>query len=198
MKDIERLIDFVRFSHEVRNVKRAMVFEDNYRENDMEHQYQLALVSWFLIENDNLNLDKRKVIALAIIHDTLEAYAGDTIAFADKKTLVSKAEKEATAVQKLKETWPTFSSLHELIDEYEARQTPEAKFVYAMDKLLPIINNYLFDGKAWKNHKVTLEKMKSIKTGEIDANEDVNEYYEELLKILEQRPELFGKPDEAD
>src|SRR5579862_6311681 len=162
MTDINNLIEFVRFTHLIRNVRRAMIFEDEVNENDEEHQYQLALVCWFVVDNDNLSLDRYKVMGMAMVHDVLEVHAGDTVAFAAKDIISEQAHKEQLAVDKLRAEWPTFTSLHDLIHEYEQCVSHEAKFVYSMDKLLPIINNYLYEGKAWKEHQVSFEKMKSI------------------------------------
>lgn len=190
--DLDQLLEFVRFTHRIRSVRRAIIFEDNVHENDMEHQYQLALAAWFLIENDKLLLDKFRCVAMALVHDMVEVYAGDVIAFASKKELQAKAKNEEAALKQLRKDWPKFSSLHEILEEYEARKTPESKFVYSLDKLLPIINNYLYEGKIWKKLHINLEQVKVVKEGKIDKNNQINEYYKSLLKILEHRPELFG------
>jgi putative hydrolase of HD superfamily len=197
MSSLDQLIDFVKFTHEIRNVRRAMIFEDARHENDAEHGYQLALVAWFLVDNDNLNLNKYKAIGLAIVHDIAEAYAGDTTAFANAKDRAEQARREKRAIEKLKESWPTFTSLHDLIEEYEVGITTEAKFVSALDKLLPMINNYIFEGKAWKEQGITLNRVKEIKLGKIDISPEINEYYKDILKILEQKPELFGVKNEG-
>lgn len=193
--DIEQLIGFVNFTHKIREVERAVLLGSlNRHENDAEHCYQLALVAWFLVETHQLNLDKSKVVGLAMVHDVVEAYAGDMTAFAPPDQRALHAEREKQAAETLQTEWPAFTSLHELIAEYEARQTDEALFVYALDKLLPIINNYLNDGLAWKQQGVTLEHMKAIKTGKIDKSDLVKEYYVLLLDLLEQKPDLFGAP----
>lgn len=191
--DIEQLIGFVNFTHKIREVERAVLLGSLTRhENDAEHCYQLALVAWFLADAHQLNLDKNKVVGLALVHDVVEAYAGDMTAFAppDQRALHSAREKQAA--ERLQAEWPSFISLHELIAEYEARETDEATFIYALDKLLPIINNYLNDGLAWKQQGVTFEHMKAIKTGKIDTSDLVKEYYVLLLELLEQKPDLFG------
>ena len=191
--DIEQLIQFVNFTHKIREVERAVLLGSLTRhENDAEHCYQLALVAWFLLETHQLNLDKTKVIGLAMVHDVVEAYAGDMTAFASPEQRALHAEREKQAAQTLQADWPTFTSLHELIAEYETRETDEALFVYALDKLLPIINNYLNDGLAWKQQGVTFERMKAVKTGKIDKSDLVNEYYVLLLDLLEKKPDLFG------
>jgi putative hydrolase of HD superfamily len=192
MKDLNKLIDFVRFTHEIRKVQRAIILDGKKIENDAEHSYQLALLAWFIIEQDNLKLDKYKCVAMALVHDVVEAYTGDVIAFASKEELVLKAKNEKEALGQLQIDWPGFTSLHELLSEYEERETEESKFVYALDKLVPIINNYLYEGKIWKKLGISLEQIKAVKKGKVDAYSWINEYYEEIIKILEQKPELFG------
>jgi putative hydrolase of HD superfamily len=193
MAEIKTLIDFVRFTHLIRNVRRQIILEGGVQENDAEHGYQLALVAWFIVEKDNLPLDKYKTACIAMVHDIAEVYAGDMLAFASKDDLSAQSKREAAAIQQLANEWPQFKGLHQLIEDYETLASEEAKFVYALDKLVPIINNYLYEGGAWKNHGISFEKMKSIKVGKIDKNAVVSKYYEELLGILEKHPELFGK-----
>ena len=83
--------------------------------------------------------------------------------------------------------------MNDLIEEYEERRTPESKFVYALDKLLPVINNYIYEGRVWKKVGLDLEWLKGSKAGKVDESADVYAYYKEMLKVLEKQPELFGK-----
>ncbi|HSX18412.1 MAG TPA: HD domain-containing protein [Candidatus Saccharimonadales bacterium] len=192
--DLKTLLDFVKFTHEIREVTRTIHFEhDKRQENDMEHGYQLALVAWFLIENDKLPLDKFRCVGMALVHDTIEVYSGDVSAHLPGAYHPSRKKNEALAAAKLKKRWPNFKSLHDLVDEYEALQTPEAVFVYALDKLIPIINIYLYGGRSWHLMDISLDDLKRIKVGKVDISAEINKYYQEFLKILERQPELFGK-----
>ena len=193
MDKIYKLVEFVKFTHEIRNIKRAILLESNENyENDSEHMYQLALVAWYLIENDDLKLDKYRCVGMAMVHDIVEVHAGDIPAYAPEYNHPSKAENEKKAAIKLSQQWPNFTSLHELINEYEVNKTPESHFVYALDKLIPIINNYVYDGRTWKEVGLDLEWVKKSKVGKIDMSPEINRYYHQLLKVLEQKPELFG------
>lgn len=196
-KDLDQLLDFVKFTHEIRNVRRAVLLEDDSRqENDAEHMYQLALTVWFLIEKDNLKLDKFRAVGLALVHDIVEVYAGDVPSYLPEHSHPSKAENERLAAARIKREWRTFKSLNSLIHEYEERQTPEAKFVYALDKLIPVVNNYLYDGRVWRKVGLDLDWLKSSKAGKVDESADVHAYYKEMLKLLEKQPELFGAKSE--
>lgn len=186
------LIEFVKFTHDIRRVERAIFLEGDSHENDAEHQFQMALAALFIIDSRNLKLDKFKCMALGIIHDVIEVYAGDIIVFAPKKDIAAKEQLEKQAIETLKQKWPSNFTLHKLIQEYEERKTPEAKFVYALDKLLPEINNYIYGGKAWREHGITFEQVKVIKKGKIDVDQTIADYHTQVLKLFEQHPELFG------
>ncbi len=130
---------------------------------------------------------------MALVHDVAEAYAGDTTAFASAQELAAHKDRERQAINKLGQDWPGFTSLHELIEEYEKHETPEVKFVYALDKLISVVNNLLYEGKVWKKEGRTLMQLKQIKEGKVEMSPEVNNYYNQILAVLEKRPDLFVK-----
>jgi putative hydrolase of HD superfamily len=161
-------------------------------ENDSEHGYQLAMVAMYVIEQDNLPLDTYKAMSLAIVHDVLEVHSGDTPVFGVTAALDTKEDRERQALVELKRQWPNLSLMHELIDEYESKSTDESKFIYALDKLVPMLNNYLDNGRNWKRQKATLNHVISVKIGKIDIDPTVNGYYIKTLELLRERPDLFN------
>lgn len=189
---LENLMGFVKFTHLVQQVERVVLVNGQERwENDAEHSFQLTFIAWYIAENEKLNLDLSKVLYLALAHDVLEAYAGDTYIYASPEILATKKKREQEAVKLIKQNFPHFPSLSEIITEYEIRQTPESKFVYVLDKLLPIINIYLDGGRTWQQKGITLEKMLKVKTEQIALFPDLVPYYEELVAILREKGELF-------
>ena len=46
-----------------------------------------------------------------------------------------------------------------LFDEFEAYETPEAKFAHVMDNLQPLILNNSNNGSDWRQHGVTAEQV---------------------------------------
>jgi 5'-deoxynucleotidase YfbR-like HD superfamily hydrolase len=87
--------------------------------------------------------------------------------------------------------------LHELLAEYQERKTPEAKFVYALDKLIPIINIYLYKGRSWRKQGIDYPEVLRNKSGKMEISPEIDKYYKSLLKLLKARPELFGKPSKV-
>lgn len=189
---LRSLLDFVRFTHLFQKVERIVLADGQNRwENDAEHSYQLALVAWYLVEHNKLNLDLNKVIKLSLVHDLVEAYAGDTYIYDKQAVLDGKQKREAEAAQLLKESFSDFSSIHDLIAEYEARKTLESRFVYALDKLLPILNIYLDGGRTWQREKISLEQLLKAKTDKIATAPEIVPYYEELVEILKKNRTLI-------
>ncbi|MDB5237439.1 MAG: metal dependent phosphohydrolase, putative hydrolase of superfamily, partial [Parcubacteria group bacterium] len=122
-----------------------------------------------------------------------EVYAGDTYIYGNAEELASKHEREAAAAQRLAEEFPDFPDLHELIETYEKREDAESRFIYALDKLQPVLHIYLDDGATWKETGVTLAMAIENKTPKIAVSPEIAAYFDELLVLLRERQEeLFG------
>lgn len=192
MQHTDKLLEFISFTHEVRKIKRALLVrdEDQY-ENDSEHSFQLALTALYVIEERKLNLNAERCMSLAVVHDILEVYSGDTPVFGSQEHIDTKVEREAKAKQRLRENWPNHDLMHSLIDEYEARQTNESKFVYALDKILPIFNNYLDNGRTWKKNNITMEQHIRIKSSKTEIDPIIHAYHKDIMQLLQEKPDLF-------
>src|SRR5580700_7952445 len=95
MTNLDSLLDFVSFTHEIREVKRSMwVKGEEQFENDSEHGYQLALIALYIIEENGLKLDAFKSMGIALVHDILEVYSGDTPVFASVDITSTQKERE--------------------------------------------------------------------------------------------------------
>lgn len=192
MQHTDNLLEFISFTHEVRKIKRALYVKDeNQYENDAEHSFQLAITALYIIGERKLDLNTERCMALAVVHDILEVYSGDTPVFGDEKHLRTKVERETKAKQRLRENWPAHDHMHSLIDEYEARQTSESKFVYALDKILPTLNNYLDNGRTWKKDNITLEHHAKIKGSKTEIDPIIHAYHQDIMQLLQEKPELF-------
>lgn len=193
-KKFLRLIDVMEMTHEFREVIRSARPPYHERnENDTEHSYQLAMVAWFLIEQDHLKLDREKCLMYALAHDLVEIYAGDTFIF-DKQGLESKKKREEKAFVKLKKRFKHFKSLIRVLNEYHKRNDDESRFIYALDKVLTPIQIYLEDGKMWHEKGVSLEELSEYKNHKIIISPAVDVYWRELLEELQnKRKKLFPK-----
>ena len=183
--NLNNLLDFVAFTHKIREIKRSMwVKNEEQFENDSEHGYQLALVALYIIEDNNLEMDAYKSMGLALVHDILEVHAGDTPVFASEEIKSTQDEREQEAIEYLKKQWPQMKLMLRLIDEYEIGVTNEAKFIYALDKLLPMLNNYLDNGRNWHKNKINLDKIILVKIGKVDIDPVIAKYYSDVVDML--------------
>lgn len=187
---------FVRLLNDYRLVQRRLfVNGEDRRENDLEHSYQLAMLCWYIIETEHLNLDVNRVLKYALLHDLVEVYAGDTPFFSNDMELKgSKQDRERLAHDRLVDEHPEFAPIKEYIAEYESRETPEAKFVYAADKLQPILNIYADDGRTWKAEKITYEMEVEMKQDKVAVDPHIRMIYAEFMKLVaEHKEDLFHK-----
>jgi putative hydrolase of HD superfamily len=193
-KKFEQLIDFVNFTHEFREVVRVARSPYGKRfENDTEHSYQLAMVAWFLVEQDKLNLNKELCLMYAMTHDLVEVYAGDTFCF-DKNRVSSQHQREIQALIQIKKRFPKFKNLGKTIQNYEKRKDKESRFIYALDKIIPPIQIYLEDGRLWHEKKISFEEVPENKNKKIALSPDIDKYWQELLKeFIKNKKKLFHK-----
>lgn len=147
------------------------------------------MLSWFLAPHFP-HLDSGKLIQLCLAHDVLETYCGDTFSF-DDAAVVGQSEREAVAIASLKKDWHDFPALHAAIDEYEAAETDEAKFIQALDKLQPAIMDYLNDGRPWHQFAITFDKFLQVKESKMAISPEIYEYYTQLKDVLADSPHLF-------
>jgi putative hydrolases of HD superfamily len=193
--NIDRLVEFHKMLLQFQAIDRALYVPDkgDRHENDVEHSYNLAMAAWFLCQYFP-TLDSNLVIRLALVHDLVEIHAGDTFPFHNEQEVATKQDREAAALQKIRTEWADFPDMATYMDQYEQRDTPEAKFVYALDKVMPMIVNMLQGGRIWKEHDITLNDLREVKGAKVALSPEIEPYYKELLTILENKPELFNKP----
>ncbi len=136
--------------------RQALLPTSRRRENDAEHSWHLCLMAITLAEHSNAPVDLTRVLRMLIIHDLVEIDAGDTYAY-DTARLAGQHEREALAADRIFGLLPPDqgAELRVAWEEFEARQTPEAKFAAAVDRLQPVLLNILTGGEKWREHGVT-------------------------------------------
>ncbi|MBN2100543.1 HD domain-containing protein [Candidatus Dojkabacteria bacterium] len=181
---MEKLLKFTQFYHKFQQTKRLIYATgENRHENDSEHSFQVALTCWYLISRYQLNLNLEKVLKYAIIHDLPEVFAGDFYFDINSKKRGKKEALEKEAIKNISKRFPEYSDLSELLESYNSQSDKEAKFVNSVEKLIPVINIYLDNGRIWKEEGM---KMKTI-FGNRDRkiNSDIpKKLWEELKPII--------------
>ena len=164
----DRLRDHLTFLIEVDKLKTVLraspLAAAERRENDAEHSWHLALMVMVLAEYADEPIDVGHTVKLVVVHDLIEIYAGDTPIY-DTELGASQQEREEAAADQLFGILPDDSgrALRELWDEFEARKTPEARFAKAMDRLQPLLLNWMAKGGTWRTPGVTANAVRGRK-----------------------------------
>ncbi|MBW4615255.1 MAG: HD domain-containing protein [Desmonostoc vinosum HA7617-LM4] len=105
-----------------------------YCESVAEHSFCVTLLALFLADTYFPELDKYKVICMALLHDLGEIHAGD-ITPLDKVEALEKQHLERLSVNQVLSKLSSGSTYLALWEEYEIGISPEASFVRQIDRL---------------------------------------------------------------
>jgi putative hydrolase of HD superfamily len=191
--DAKPVIDFFKMLGDLQKVTRtSYVPGEDRKENDAEHSYTLALLAWYIIDVFDLDLDKDKAILYALAHDIPEVYAGDTMAFSkDPDVLATQDEREEKARKQLSENFPEITDLHTTMEQYEKREDPESVFVHALDKIQPVLVEYLQDGRAIKENNLTYSETVALKRKVTENSPEISDLLEQLIALMTKDKKRF-------
>lgn len=191
---LQKQLEFILEIDKEKNILRQThLSEHGRRENDAEHAWHMAIMVFLLKEYSNQEIDVMRTMQLCLIHDLVEIYAGDTYAY-DEEGKKSQKEREAKAEEKLFSMFPDDQGdyMRELFHEFEAYETPEAKFARAMDNLQPLLLNHSNGGSDWREHGVSIEQVRGrqekTKLGSEALYDITNQIMEENLKKGNLKP----------
>jgi len=103
MENFKDLLQFFKLTDDFKKIDRDIPQSSGFnKENDSEHSYQLAMVSWYLATTEGKNLDIEKILKYALVHDLPEIYAGDTPLYtSDNDYLNNKKDRERNSIKKI-------------------------------------------------------------------------------------------------
>ncbi|MDW8059085.1 MAG: HD domain-containing protein [Thermomicrobium sp.] len=161
MADSAELLRFIQLLGRLKTLRRQGWIDRGVHapESVAEHSFRLAAMGWVLAQ-ERPDLDASRVAILGLVHDVAEALAGDRTPFDralaagfepaelfrqrpvyDPEYEARKTKAEREAIREMARLVPT-SAGSELVaawEEYEAGETPEARFVRQLDKLETVL-----------------------------------------------------------
>ena len=159
---LRRQVAFITEVDKLKEVFRQTILTQSRRaENSAEHSWHFALMIIVLAEHSNHQpLDVLRILKMVLIHDLVEIDAGDTFAY-DTKNMADQHAREAVAATRIFSLLPPdqTTEFRALWDEFEAQQTPEARFAMACDRFHPMLLNCLTEGHAWQKHGITQDRV---------------------------------------
>lgn len=185
MDKIKKQLEFLIEIDKLKEIFRQSILVNSRRnENDAEHSWHLCMYAVILREYAPKELDIARVLKMLLIHDVVEIYAGDTYLY-DVEANKTKADRERAAADKIYNMLPLEqgNELKELWYEFERCDTIESQYANSLDRLQPVILNYMSQGERWLEHKV--HKSDVIERGYRLMNYAPKEIKDVFLKILD-------------
>ena len=180
----DRLSQQITFIIEIDKLKsilrQTLITDGSRRENSAEHSWHLAVMAPLLAEYAPEPVNVERAIRMLLVHDIVEIDAGDTFAY-DTHGNESKAERELQAACRIFGLLPEDQQreYRALWEEFEIRDTADARFANALDRLQPLLNNYRTQGGTWRIHKLN-------RTQVVKRMEPVREFLPSVYPIVEE------------
>jgi len=151
-------------------------------EDSAEHSWHLAIMAIVLNEYADETVNVNRVIQMVLVHDIVEIDAGDTFLY-DTDARQRKEAEEANAAKRIfgllpPEQGATFLTLWE---EFEERNSADAKFAYALDRLMPLLQNYHNEGYTWKENDVRQAQVWAANSYIGDSSERLWRFAQQLI-----------------
>ena len=161
-------------------LRQTLITDGSRRENSAEHSWHLAVMAPLLAEYAPEPVDVNRALRMLLVHDIVEIDAGDTFAY-DTQGNESKAERELQAADRIFGLLPEDQQrdYRALWEEFELRDTPDARFANALDRLQPLLNNYRTQGGTWRIHKLNRAQV-------VKRMEPIREFLPSVYPIVEQ------------
>lgn len=164
-------------------IRQTYLADGSRKEKDAEHAWHLAVMCMVLSEYVNEPIDVAKTMMMVLTHDLVEIDAGDTYAY-DTKGNETKKERELSAADRIYGLLPDDQKayLRSLWDEFEAMETPEARFANTLDKIQPVLLTDHAEGKSWREHGVREEQIMNRNERTHEGSEVLWEYIRDVIK----------------
>ncbi len=155
MERLRNILSLLRLAEKLKFELRHSYTSSGRQESVAEHTWRMALMAILLEPYLDKKIDISKTLKMIIIHDLVEAEAGDLpfprmVQNAELKKV--KEEKEKAAIETIRTMLndAVGEEIYSLWNEFEARKTYEAKIANALDKLEVQLQHNEADITTWE------------------------------------------------
>ena len=161
------------------------------REDDAEHAWHMAVMAYLLGEYANEPVDIARTMIMCLVHDVVEIDAGDSYAY-DSSAQATHVERETHAAERIFGLLPDDQAayLRALWEEFEADETPEARFARAMDNVQPLMLNDSNGGRDWVAHDVSIHETRGRNATTRLGSAELADYVEERFEANVEKGSL--------
>lgn len=172
-----------------------------HRENDIEHSGHLTLVATQLWRQRQrlgiefpLTFNPYRTVELIASHEIPEIIAGDVCSMEQNvvvKALKARRERAAADIMRLKR--PHLGPMIDDWEEYEAKETIEARFAHDIDKLCPILVICATGGERWHDWegKPTTREFMCDKVRPTIITQFGKTMFKQIEHKLDKHPQYF-------
>lgn len=164
---LEAQFAFLNEADRLKSVLRATTLVDGSRvENSGEHSWHLALYALVLADQAGPGVSIDRVIRMLLIHDLVEIDVGDVPIHSQNGQAHASLETttaEAKAADRIFGLLPADlgTPLRALWEEFEAAETPDARFAKSLDRVQPVMANLMSGGGTWATYNVTYDQLEA-------------------------------------
>ena len=180
MERLEQQLKFILELDKQKEIVRQTYLADASRkEGDAEHAWHLAVMVFLLADYANEKIDVLKTIKMVLLHDV---QGGKT-----------KRLREERAADRIYGMLPEDQKqeYRALWEEFEKRETPEAKFANTLDKVQPVLLNNASGGKSWREHGIKKEQVLGRNQTTHEGSEALWEYIRNIIEENTQKGNIL-------
>ncbi|MEQ5829099.1 HD domain-containing protein [Sulfitobacter sp. NFXS29] len=154
---LDQQIAFLNEADKLKTILRGTTLCDASRaENSAEHSWHLTLYALVLADQAGPEVEINRVIKMLILHDLVEIDAGDNPIFGDYDAAEMEAQ-EQIAADRIFGLLPADlrDALRSIWEEFEAAESPSARFAKSLDRFQPPMQNLASGGGSWTDYNVS-------------------------------------------
>lgn len=158
---------FLNEADRLKSVLRATTLVDGSRpENSGEHSWHLALYALVLADQAATGVNIDRVIRMLLIHDLVEIDVGDVPIHSQNGLAHASAATQAAEAQAADRIFGLLPEdlrdcLRALWEEFEAADTPDARFAKSLDRVQPVLANLMSGGGTWTTYNVSYDQLEA-------------------------------------
>ncbi|OGT41124.1 MAG: hydrolase [Gammaproteobacteria bacterium RIFCSPHIGHO2_12_FULL_37_34] len=190
MPNIQNMYQLILEMNKLKLVFRNTTTNPDRKESTAEHSWSASMITIILmneLKKEFSEINELKTVKLTLIHDVVEIYAGDVMAF-DTEARKNKEKIEAEALKKLMIVYPEFGQqLHDLWREFEEKKSVESKIAKAADAICPIFQR-LQSKQSYIPFNLTIANLEKTKYPHFIFSKTFTTLYQKLkTDLLEEK-----------
>jgi putative hydrolases of HD superfamily len=163
------ILELIKLGEKIKSEMRHSWLSNGRQESVAEHTWRVSLMAMLIEPYLTQKVNSAKLLKMIIIHDLVEAEAGDIPAFDTMNDRIAKEQKainERKSIERIRDMLGNAlgNELYTLWYEFEEKATYEAKVANALDKLEAQIQHNEADLSTWLDieHKMSFMMDKHV------------------------------------